>query len=61
MRNMPEAHRYRVGGQLHCPDIDRHSDDWVVVSVSAVFSASAARYTLNKMIKDLSQDLGRAL
>jgi len=31
--------------QLHCPGIGGNSDDWVVVSVSALYSASAAAYT----------------
>jgi len=30
--------------QLHCPGIGRNSDDWAVVSVSALYGASAAAY-----------------
>jgi len=30
--------------QLHCPGIGRHADDWVVVSVSALYGARAAAY-----------------
>jgi len=29
---------------LHCPGIDRNADDWTVVSVSALYGASAAAY-----------------
>jgi len=30
--------------QLHCPGIGRNTDDWVIVSVSALYGASAAAY-----------------
>jgi len=30
--------------QLHCPGINRNLDDWAVVSVSALYGASAAAY-----------------
>jgi len=36
---MPEAHR-----ELHCLGIDGNADDWAVVSVSALYGASAAAY-----------------
>jgi len=29
---------------LHCPGIGRNADDWVVVSVCALYGASAAAY-----------------
>jgi len=38
---MPEAHQE---AQLHCPGIDRNADDWAVVSISALYGASAAAY-----------------
>jgi len=31
--------------QLHCTGIGRNADDWAVVSVSALYGASAATYT----------------
>jgi len=36
---MPEAHR-----EAHRPGIGRNADDWAVVSVRALFGASAAGY-----------------
>jgi len=30
--------------QLHCPGIGKNADDWVVVSVSALYGSSAAAY-----------------
>jgi len=30
--------------QLHCPVIGKNADDWAVVSVSALYGASAAAY-----------------
>jgi len=39
--HMPEAHGK---AQLHCPGIGRNADDWAVVSVSALYGASAAAY-----------------
>jgi len=30
--------------QLHCPGIGRNADDWEVVSVSALYGASAEAY-----------------
>jgi len=30
--------------QLHCPGIGKNDDDWAVVSVSALYGASAAAY-----------------
>jgi len=31
--------------QLHCPDMHRNADDWAVVSVIALYCASAAAKT----------------
>jgi len=37
---MPGAHR--ESAVVHCPVIGRNADDWAVVSVSALYGASAA-------------------
>jgi len=41
---MPAVHR--ESEELYCPGIGRNSDDWAVVSFSALYGASAAAYML---------------
>jgi len=36
--------------QLHFPGNGRNADDWVVVSVSALYGASAAAYILERPV-----------
>jgi len=36
--------------QLHCPGIGRNDDDWAVVSVSALYGATAAAYMLERPV-----------
>jgi len=45
---MPEAHGK---AQLHCPGIGRNADDWAVVSVSALYGASAVAYAGKTRLK----------
>jgi len=45
MHHLEIDHEYWESAlQLYCPDIGRNSDDWAVVSVSALYGATAAAY-----------------
>jgi len=37
--------------QLHCPGISRNADDFAVVSVSALYGASAAAYAAKTRLR----------